>query len=106
MKKVAILGASYKIKKLTQKQKQKHKVNPNAIGLCCFFEKEILVADGCPDLKKETVRHEVIHAFLSESGLRDSSTNAWAVNEEMVDWFAIQWHKIHEVIIKGEEAIE
>lgn len=39
-------------------------------------------------LRKEVVRHEVIHAFLDECGLADSSHNAWAVDEEMIDWMA------------------
>lgn len=48
----------------------------------------------------ETMRHEVIHAFLDQSGLGGNSmpTDAWACNEEMVDWFAIQWPKIQLVI--------
>lgn len=48
---------------------------------------------------KSTIRHEILHAFLSESGLDDSSLKCknWAVNEEMVDWFAIQSPKIFKV---------
>ena len=49
---------------------------------------------------KKTLRHELIHAFLNESGLSDSSNcyeGAWTKNEEMVDWFAIQSPKIFEV---------
>ena len=40
--------------------------------------------------QKRVLRHELIHAYLFESGLGDSSNScdAWAVNEEMVDWFA------------------
>lgn len=37
-------------------------------------------------------RHEIIHAFLFESGLAENST--WAQNEEMVDFFAIQFPKL------------
>nr|DAG53482.1 MAG TPA: hypothetical protein [Caudoviricetes sp.] len=46
--------------------------------------------------QKQVVRHEVIHAFLAESGLDSSSgaVKSWATNEEMVDWFAIQSPKI------------
>ncbi|NBH15364.1 hypothetical protein D3Z36_14545 [Lachnospiraceae bacterium] len=50
--------------------------------------------------KKSILRHELIHAFLFESGLDSSSVStcgAWAVNEEMVDWFAIQSPKICKV---------
>ena len=42
------------------------------------------------EYKKQVVRHEIIHAFLCESGACDN----WAINEEMVDWFAIQSPKI------------
>lgn len=55
-------------------------------------------------VKKKILRHEIIHAFLFESGL-DSNSNrsyAWADNEEMVDWFAIQSPKIFEVYRKLE----
>lgn len=49
--------------------------------------------------EKQVIRHEIIHAFLFESGM-DSSTyicnEGWARNEEMVDWFAIQFVKILE----------
>ena len=48
---------------------------------------------------KQIIRHEIVHAFLFESGM-DSSTYicsaGWAKNEEMVDWFAIQFPKILE----------
>ena len=49
-------------------------------------------------VQKETIRHEIVHAFFSESGLSDSSNptlGAWAKNEEMVDWFALQGPKIY-----------
>ena len=49
--------------------------------------------------QKQVVRHEIIHAFLLESGLESTSNSAgsWAMNEEMVDWFAIQSPKIFKV---------
>lgn len=39
-----------------------------------------------------TIRHELIHAFLYECGLWADSANAehWAMNEEMIDWFALK----------------
>lgn len=47
-------------------------------------------------VQRKTLRHEIIHAFLHESGLDWSSNpvESWATNEEMVDWFAIQSPKI------------
>nr|DAF80502.1 MAG TPA: Methyltransferase FkbM domain [Bacteriophage sp.] len=52
--------------------------------------------------KKAIMRHEVIHAFLFESGLAENSntSDAWAVNEEMVDWLAIQAPKIYKTFQK------
>lgn len=49
--------------------------------------------------QKKTLRHEIIHAFLYESGLdwSASSTDCWATNEEMVDWLAIQIPKIYTI---------
>lgn len=45
---------------------------------------------------KKVLRHEIVHAFLLESGL-DCCTTAetWARNEEMVDWLARQGEKIY-----------
>ena len=45
-------------------------------------------------------RHELVHAFLNESGLQDDAFEvhkAWPNNEEMVGWFAIQSPKIFKV---------
>lgn len=41
---------------------------------------------------KKVIRHEIVHAFLFESGLAENSL--WAQNEEIVDWIAIQGPKI------------
>lgn len=76
-------------------------------GLCDETTKEMLVKSYAgerddPTAKKnldvqveKNKRHEVIHAFLFECGLAENS--AWAQNEEMVDWFAIQSPKIFKV---------
>lgn len=70
---------------------------------------EFAHADGFTDTWSRTIhvnpnslnenlvlRHELIHAFLSESGLDVNSNPAenWATNEEMIDWFAKQAPKI------------
>ena len=48
---------------------------------------------------KQTLRHEIVHAFLSESGLQANAHSnndiSWAYNEEMVDWIALQGEKIY-----------
>lgn len=51
-------------------------------------------------LERKVIRHEIIHAFLYESGLGnlaeldDNSPH----NETMVDWLAIQLPKIHRAL--------
>lgn len=47
--------------------------------------------------EKELLRHEIVHAFLFGSGLGANSgaAGAWATNEEMVDWIALQGPKIY-----------
>lgn len=80
-------------------------------GYCDTFERKIVIADTTEKelcnlesdearkrYRQELLRHEIIHAFLSEAGLRESAnpcTTSWARNEEMVDWFALMWPKIH-----------
>lgn len=45
--------------------------------------------------EKRILRHELVHAFLHESGLDASS--GWAADETVVDWIAIQFPKLLKV---------
>lgn len=74
-------------------------------GYCDAYTHEIVIAeldefkddDACRcELKRTNLRHEVVHAYLNESGLgpNASRTECWAKNEEMVDWIAIQAPKM------------
>ena len=78
--------------------------------LRCAISRGILNLRSTPDwaeaqeeviqrMEKCTIRHELVHAFLNESGLQWNSfapDKARAKNEEMVDWFAIQFPKMYE----------
>ena len=107
MKKINILGTTYKVYLNVPYTKDPHLAG--AYGYTDFHGKKIVVADvrtipGWEDAGDEaaldnyacTVRHEVIHAYLMESGLNTSSNgvDCWARNEEMVDWFAMQMPKL------------
>lgn len=110
-RKVNILGTEYKIKVEKISENDYMRKN-NFAGYCSEYSKTIVIGDVNEkeyfdfesDLEKkasfkETLRHEIIHAFLDESGLsRDSDVprQGWAKNEEMVDWIAIQSPKIFE----------
>lgn len=111
-RKFNILGTEYRIE--THKVSEDSYLEKNKLaGYCGEESKLIVIADmseekyfsGMDEKEKEvyrkrTLRHEIMHAFLNESGLSDSSNQyggAWAKNEEMVDWFAIQSPKIFKV---------
>jgi hypothetical protein len=106
---VNILGTPYKIT-FTDPEKDPKLMGSN--GYCDSSIKEINVDDFEPDIntvnnpnvfKRKVVRHEIIHAFLNESGLDNSSD--WARNEEMIDFFAIQFEKIYKAF-KDADALE
>lgn len=75
----------------------------NNDGYCDHSTKTIVIDtfQGCEnhpnslgnidEYKKSVIRHELIHAFLHESGLNSCS---WAKEEEIVDWIAIQFPKL------------
>lgn len=100
---VNILGAEYTLKICNNAEDSR--LN-SCDGLCDETVKELLVGNyaddmGDPTCKKKLAvqvkknkRHEIIHAFLFESGLAENSS--WAQDEEMVDFFAIQFPKLLE----------
>lgn len=112
IQKIDILGTEYTIRFTTEKEDSRlHDCN----GCCDFTTKEILIETNIPrdehtvgsldELIEVTLRHEIIHAFLSESGLW---TNCyWAVNEEVVDWIAIQFPKLSRVFsqVQGKDSL-
>ena len=73
----------------------------NADGYCDWTTNEIVVRSKFPEdvnnvgelntYKLKVLKHELVHAFLFESGLAE---NSWAANEEIVDWIALQFDKI------------
>lgn len=44
--------------------------------------------------QRKVLRHEIVHAFLFESGLQESWTHNTGHDETYVDWIASQWPKI------------
>lgn len=110
MNTVNILGTPYTIKRVNAGQDE-YMEKMSFGGYCNGNDKEIVILNlktteewknepekTIKNQEAETMRHEIIHAFLNESGLQWSSfvpDKAWAKNEEMVDWFAIQSPKIY-----------
>ena len=102
--KVNILGTEYEIiKDVEEKDYPKLK---GLSGYTDFSIKKIIIrkltkdASSLEDLKyyqREVLRHEIVHAFLYESGL--DSDSDFARNEELIDWIAIQFEKMLEAFI-------
>ena len=105
-RKINILGTEYRIE---FRKEDEDTILKDCNGYCDVTVKLIVVLAepnkecDCEDfsfIQKKTLRHEIVHAFLSESGLFNNTYNVdagWAKNEEMVDWFAIQSPKIFKV---------
>ena len=75
-------------------------------GYCDYTSKEIVIRsdneNGVNDFKslqEKQLRHEIIHAFMSESGLQCNwqHIEQFGHDETTVDWFAIQSPKIFKV---------
>lgn len=111
MTRINVLGTEYTLKVCSEDEEPRLS---GCDGLCDETVKELLVESyskdqGDPTCKANLLiqtnkvkRHEIIHAFLFESGLAENSE--WAQIEEMVDFFAIQSPKLFEAF-KAADAI-
>lgn len=64
-----------------------------------FSRDGVLSTEAPQECVNKIVRHEIIHAFMHESGLRENWKHAdeFGHDETTVDWIAIQAPKIFEV---------
>lgn len=95
---VDVLGASYDVFESNESEDETLK---EADGYCDYTIHRCVVDDfggSGTDFVEDTnlyrqrvIRHELIHAFLYESGL---GAESWASNEEIVDWIAHQFPKM------------
>lgn len=98
---INVLGTEYTIERRTS--------NQDEILLDCdgYFDKtskQVVIAEkdskcdlGCfEEYQKKVLRHEIVHAFMYESGLAENWEHKNIGQEEtVVDWFAIQGLKIY-----------
>lgn len=65
-----------------------------------FRPKNLMSPENPYEFYNSIARHEIIHAFLYESGIVNAAiirTNKWCKDEMMIDWMAAQMPKIYEV---------
>lgn len=100
--KVNVLGTEYTITEATQAEDS---MLEKCDGYCDKTTKSIvIIADSVGSelgnyqvYKKKLLRHEIIHAFLFESGLHENwERNEWGHDETSVDWVAVQFPKLLE----------
>lgn len=113
---VNVLGVPYKIE-VHSCDEDKMLSEKFLDGYCASLEKKIVISDMCNEsykyltnaeknyCTKETLRHELLHAFFNECGLGSNAnafSGAWVDNEEMIDFFAKQFSKILEIYREAE----
>ena len=101
---VNILGTKYRVYYKSSKQDKKL---ANCDGHCDKTTKTIVVTTERGNLgdfaayQRKVLRHEILHAFLFESGLHENWTHPeFGHDETYLDWIAAQWPKINAVYTK------
>lgn len=102
MNEVDILGTTYTIREETLKDEE-------IDGFCDCFNRVICIrgdnynnVGNFKRLQNQSLRHEIVHAFLAESGLQSNFEHCqeFGHEETMIDWIAIQFPKIAKVYEK------
>lgn len=103
MKKVNILGTDYTIREVMNKTEDVRLDLLDANAVCEPYTKEIILKDIPNDVryvndlesyKKKVLRHELVHAFLHESGL-----SSYESDELLVEWIAQKMQQMADVMI-------
>lgn len=106
---VNILGTEYTLH-ICPDSKDKRFEQLNCDGFCDYSTKELFVSNFTDNLInreisvsnpryiiQNAIRHEMVHAFLFESGLgSDWEHKTFGQEETTVDWIAKQLEKMHE----------
>jgi hypothetical protein len=99
--KIDVLGTEYVVK-------FKELNDEDIDGFCDNTQKLIVIRSDNENkvgdfkyLQKKQLRHEIIHAFMSESGLQCNwqHIEQFGHDETTIDWFAIQSPKIFKVFV-------
>lgn len=107
-KSVKVLGTKYKIKFASV---ESDSFLENHWAFCDFYSKSIVIRDDYKDLVtpgnekdcfNETLRHELVHAFLHESGMtgEQRESRPLVFDEVAVAWVATQFPRMLKVFKK------
>ena len=99
---INVLGTEYTVRRDTEECRKY-----GGDGLQDRFKKEIILMrnadlmDGCDDeevratYERQVIRHELIHAFMFESGM-----DKYGQDEDLVQMLAVLWPRINEAMEK------
>lgn len=97
--KINVLGTDYEV--VLNAKEEDYPDLKDSDGYCEFMIKKIVIAAMNPEddsvealeyYRQKVMRHEVVHAFMYESGLDICSE--WGRDETLIDWIAIQSPKM------------
>lgn len=96
---INVLGSTYTVRCMSEDENPLLK---DCDGYTDKTTRQIVVAAAPPDCElgaytvyyKKVLRHEIIHAFLFESGLHESWKHEEGHDEVYVDWIAVQFPKL------------
>ena len=102
--KVDILGTEYTI---VEKEDERFEAL-DAVGFCEWWTKEIYIKKGIEEtnetmkglnkFKENIIKHEIVHAFLFESGMQN-----YERDEQIVEWIARNIEKINKALEQAKE---
>lgn len=99
--KINILGTSYTIKECSADEDSFLKdcdgyCDKTSKVICITTKKTVHDDDIFEVYRNKILRHEIIHAFMNESGLQENFEHPkrYGHDETTVDWFAIQFPKL------------
>ena len=106
---VDVLGVKYKVSEKTPDEDDYLK---QCDGYCDYTTREIVIKvktqkevgdiEDYGVFKRKVLRHEIIHAFLFESGLHENwKHDQWGHDESWIDWFAAQFPKLRRAFLQA-----
>ena len=103
---IDVLGTKYRIHEKTPEQDAELL---NCDGYCDKTTKTIVITKEGNDCtlgdfawyRRKILRHEIIHAFLFESGLHENFQHQIGHDETYVDWIAAQFPKLNAAFIQA-----
>ncbi|HCI84683.1 MAG TPA: hypothetical protein DHV79_08920, partial [Lachnospiraceae bacterium] len=108
--KITVLGREWEV--LVIKPEEDERLN-DCDGFTDWTALQIVIGDRREESTLEyplgylfkVMRHEIVHAFMFESGLAENWEHENGQDEMLVDWIAIQIHKIEEVCNDAESKL-